>query len=67
MKVRLLKDWSFHKKGDTVEVFEPTGLNWLLNGIAEEPVEARSLDVEEAVSRQPEAAERAMQGRRRKP
>ncbi len=67
MKVRLLKDWSFHKKGDTVEVFEPMGRNWIFTGIAEEPSEARSLDVEDTVSRQPETAERAVMGRRRKP
>lgn len=67
MKVRLLKDWSYHKSGDTVEVFEPTARNWLLNGIAEPAVEGRSLAIEDAASHQPETAERAVVGRRRKP
>ena len=48
MRVRMLKDWSFHKAGDVVEVFEPTGKNWITTGIAEEPKDSRSLPVEEA-------------------
>lgn len=43
MKVKLLKDWSFHKAGDVVEVFEPTARNWIVTGIAESVSESRSL------------------------
>lgn len=49
MKVRLLKDWSYHKAGDVVEVFEPAGRNWILNGIAVPHAESRSIVVEQAV------------------
>jgi len=60
MKVRLLKDWGFNKAGDTVEVFEPTAKNWLLNGIAEEPQEVRSVEVvEQATAPHGQAVERA--------
>jgi hypothetical protein len=66
MKVRLLKDWGFNKAGDVVEVFDPTGNNWILNGIAEIPREVRSVEpVEQAVSPQPESVERAMKKYRR--
>lgn len=51
MKVRLLKDWSFQKAGAVVEVFEPTGRNWILNGIAAPHEESRSVEAEEAVAR----------------
>lgn len=63
LRVRMLKDWSFHKAGDVVEVFDPTGRNWILNGIAEEPRNERSLSVEEAVS-DAEGVERAVIGKR---
>lgn len=59
MKVRLLKDWNYHKQGDIVEVFEPTGKNWILNGIATEPTESRSV-VEQAVLAPGEGVERAV-------
>ena len=49
MKVRLLKDWSFHKEGEIAEVFEPTARNWILNGIASELIDSRSVLVEQAV------------------
>lgn len=45
MKVRMLKDWSFHKKGDTASVYEPTALNWINTGIAERFAETRSVEV----------------------
>lgn len=50
MKVRLLKDWSFHKAGDVVNVFEPTAKNWLATGIADPVIESerRDLPVERA-------------------
>lgn len=63
MKVRLLRDWSYRKTGDVVEVFEPTGQNWILNGIAEAHSEARSVPIEEAVEN-PAGTERAMMGRK---
>lgn len=63
MKVRLLKDWSYRKAGDVVEVFEPTGQNWILNGIAEPHSESRAVAVEEAVEEQ-DAVERAVVGRK---
>lgn len=50
MKVRLLKDWSFQKAGTIVEIFEPTGRNWILNGIAAPHEESRSREPEEAVA-----------------
>jgi hypothetical protein len=61
MKVRLLKDWNYRKSGEVVDVFEPTAKDWIRSGIAEEPVDQRSaVVVEQAVSRQQEAAERAV-------
>lgn len=59
MRVRLLKDWSFHKQGDIAEVFEPTARNWIFNGIAEELVDRRSVQVERAVDQSPSASDRA--------
>ena len=64
MKVRLLKDWSYHKRGEVAEVFEPTARNWLLNGIAEECGESRSIDIEQAVEQPAGAVERAVVGRK---
>jgi ribosomal protein L9 len=68
MKVRLLKDWNFHKTGDVVDVFEPIARNWLATGIAESPPERRDLEVERAESPVFESAERAVRrhpGKRR--
>ena len=45
MTVRMLKDWSFHKKGDTTSVYEPTAMNWINTGIAERLTETRSVEV----------------------
>lgn len=64
MKVRLLKDWGFSKAGDVVDVFEPTGRNWLLNGIAEEHSESRCVSVERATDGQ--IAERAVVAEKRR-
>jgi hypothetical protein len=67
MKVRLLKDWSYHKTGDTVDVWEATGRNWILNGIAEPPPpDRRSVDVEDTRSSEPADVERAERRPRRK-
>jgi hypothetical protein len=70
MKVQLKKDWNFHKAGDVVDVFEPTGKNWIASGIADPviEVERRDIEVEAADSPLPEQAERAVrrhQARRR--
>ena len=64
MRVRLLKDWSFYKSGDTAEVFEPVVKDWIQSGIAERASESRRIDVEEAVSVPPESVERAVVGRK---
>lgn len=66
MKVRLLRDWSYHKQGEVAEVFEPTARNWISNGIAEACTESRSIEVEDAVAHPVEAVERAVVGRRAK-
>lgn len=63
--VRLLKDWNWQKAGSVVDVFEPTGQNWILNGIAERVGENRSVDVEQAVE-PPDGIERAVVTERRR-
>lgn len=45
MKIRLIKDWSFHKAGEIADIFEPTARNWIQSGIAEEAVDSRSIAV----------------------
>lgn len=62
MKVRLLRNWNYHKIGDVVDIFEPTARNWVNNGIAEVP-ESRQEVVEQAVASY-EAAERAVVSRK---
>lgn len=62
MKVRLLRNWNYHKTGDVVDIFEPTARNWVNNGIAEIP-ESRKEVVEQAVASY-EAAERAVVSRK---
>lgn len=62
MKVRMKKDWNFHKAGDVVDAFEPTAKNWLATGIADpiaEP-ERRDVEVEATDNPIPERAERAV-------
>lgn len=49
MKVRMLKDWSWHKAGDVVEVFDPTARNWVVVGIAEDADNPREAPTERAV------------------
>jgi len=60
MKVRLLKDWSFHKAGEIADVFEPTARNWIFNGIAEGVVDVRSMPVEQTVDAQQDLSEKAV-------
>lgn len=67
MKVRLLKDWSFHKTGEVAEVFEPTAKNWILNGIAERFADSRSLPVENVADSRASSAEKAERRPSRKP
>lgn len=59
MKVRLLKEWNYHKQGEVVEAFEPTAKNWILNGIAEPVAESRSV-VEQAVQPPGDNVDRAV-------
>lgn len=54
----MLKDWSWHKKGDVADVFDPTAKNWVAAGIAEVASDARTIPAERAVSG--EQAETAM-------
>jgi len=65
LKVRLLKDWNWKKAGDVVDVFEPTGRNWILNGIAESVSESRTVDVERAAE-PPDGVERAVVSEKRR-
>lgn len=62
MKVRLKKDWNFHKAGDVVDAFEPTAKNWLAAGIADPFVEPERRDVvvESMDNPAPNQAERAV-------
>jgi hypothetical protein len=63
MKVRLLKDWNFHKAGDVVDVFEPTGKNWIATGIADPfavEAERRDVVVETTDDPAPQHVERAV-------
>lgn len=60
MKVRLIKDWSFHKSGDIAEVFEPTAMNWIQNGIAEPLADSRSVQVDTTVDAHQASSEKAV-------
>lgn len=60
MKVRLLKDWSFYKSGDTAEVFEPTAVNWIQSGIAEAATDSRSIEVSTAADTHQSSSEKAV-------
>jgi hypothetical protein len=64
MKVRMLKDWSFYRKGVVASVYEPTARNWLNTGIAE-PVEKRSEVVVEDTTAAPKVEKAVAQHRRR--
>ena len=45
----MLRDWSWNKAGDVIEVFEPTAKDWIREGIAAPAgEESRSLRVEQA-------------------
>jgi hypothetical protein len=49
MRIKLLKDWQWHKQGDVVEIFDATAKAWVSDGIAVKvPDEARSIEVEQA-------------------
>ena len=64
MKVRMLKDWSFYRKGVVANVYEPTAKNWLNTGIAE-PVESRSETLVEDTTVNPKAEKAMSQPKRR--
>jgi hypothetical protein len=49
MKIKMLKDWQWHKQGDVVDIFDATAKAWVSDGIAAKvPDEARSIEVEQA-------------------
>lgn len=52
VKVRLLQDWQWGKKGDVIEVFQPVARQWVFDGVAEYVKDERSTPavVEEAVA-----------------
>lgn len=49
MKIQMLMDWGWHKKGDVVDIFDVTAKGWVSEGIAK-PIteESRSIKVEQA-------------------
>jgi hypothetical protein len=49
MKIKMLKDWGWHKEGDVVDIFDVTAKGWISDGIAK-PIteESRSVKVEQA-------------------
>jgi hypothetical protein len=48
MKIKMMKDWSWYKAGQVVDIYEPLAKNWLQEGVAVPAAEERSLDVERA-------------------
>lgn len=49
MKIRMLKDWQWHKAGDVIEMWEGVAKQWILDGIAARVTEeSRSVQVERA-------------------
>jgi len=49
MKIRLLKDWQWHKEGDVVDIWESVAKSWISDGIAAAVSdESRSIKVEQA-------------------
>jgi len=48
MIVELLRDWGWNKCGEQVEVWDPTGQQWIREGIARLPHESRSEETENA-------------------
>lgn len=67
MKVRLLKDWSWNKAGDVVDVFDPLADDWIRNGVAELFTESRSVAVERAVEPDDPVERAVITERRRAP
>ena len=48
-KIRMLKDWQWHKAGDVVDIFDATAKAWISDGIAVKvEEESRSVQVEQA-------------------
>jgi hypothetical protein len=49
MKIKMLADWSWHRKGEVVDIWEPTARGWVSDGLAEVAhEESRSVVVEQA-------------------
>lgn len=48
MKIRMLRDWGWHKQGDVVDIFDVTAKAWISDGIAAPAEESRSIKVEQA-------------------
>ena len=49
MKIKMLKDWQWHKQGDVVDIFDATAKARVSDGIAVKVTdEARSIEVEQA-------------------
>ena len=49
MKIKMLADWSWHKQGEVVDIFDPTARGWISDGLAELVTEeSRSVVVEQA-------------------
>lgn len=67
MKIRLLKDWNWHKAGDVTDVFDPLANDWILNGVAEPFVETRAVQVERATSAEPQVESAMISEKRRMP
>jgi hypothetical protein len=65
MKIRMLKDWGWNKAGEVVEVFDTLAQDWILNGVAEEAVESRAVEVEQATA-VPGSVEHAVVGEKRR-
>lgn len=67
MKIRMLKDWNWHKANSVVEVFDPLARDWINNGVAEEFGEPRSVQVERAVEHSQEVEQAVVSEKRRMP
>jgi len=48
VKIKMLKDWSWYKAGQVVDIYDPLAKNWLQEGVALPAQEDRSIDVERA-------------------
>ena len=59
MKIEMIKDWSFHRTGDVVDVFDPTAIDWINSGVARRAVDSSKEEtVERSVVAEPPRVER---------